>query len=196
VSVAGLLLAAGGGSRFNGPSHKLLALVNGVAIAKSAIDVVSSAGFEEVAVVMGAVDLAEFLSDGVVALHNPNWQSGLASSLQVGISWCKQRGHDAVVVGLGDTPGVPCSAWQAVRDSGAEVAVASFGGALRPPVRLSRSVWGELPSSGDAGARALWHREGAIEVACEGDPFDVDTVEDLARHQGSPLDPSTSGRRE
>ena len=179
MTIAGVLLAAGGGSRFNGPTHKLLADYRGRPVVQNAVDTLSVARFDASALVMGAVDLTAYCPESFALLNNPDWAEGLASSLQVAIAWCTERGHDAVVIGLGDSPGIPPSAWQAVRDTDADVAVASFSGALRPPVRLTQAVWPDLPRSGDAGARALWHREGTVQVPCEGDPFDIDTIEDL-----------------
>jgi CTP:molybdopterin cytidylyltransferase MocA len=144
------------------------------------LDAVAAANFDEMAVVTGAVDFDEVVPAGMLILHNPDWLFGLSSSLRVGIAWCSARGHDAVVIGLGDTPGVPTSAWEALRASDAEVAVANFNGQLRPPVRLAASRYAEIPTEGDVGARVLWHRPGTLEVSVEGDPSDIDTLEDLA----------------
>ena len=181
MTTAVLVLAAGGGSRFSGAQHKLLSPYRGRPLVASVLGAAAGCGLDACAVVAGAVELVGLVPAGMVELFNPAWESGLASSLQVGLDWCRAEGHDAVVIGLGDMPGVPASAWAAVAESNAEVAVASFDGELRPPVRLGRSVWDETPRSGDAGARSLWHRPGTVEVPCEGDPADVDTTEDLDR---------------
>jgi len=181
MSVAGLVLAAGGGSRFVGPTHKLLAPYRGKPLVATVLAAAAAAGFDELAVVAGAVEFSAVVPPGMMVLDNPDWATGLSSSLRVGIAWCIEQNHDAVVIGLGDTPGVPTSAWEALRLADADVAVASFGGQLRPPVRLSAARYAEVPTEGDVGARVLWHRPGTLEVACEGDPSDIDTIEDLQR---------------
>jgi CTP:molybdopterin cytidylyltransferase MocA len=147
-----------------------------------ALEHVSAAGFDEVIVVLGAVDLSKVLGT-VVIVNNPEWASGQAYSLHAGIAAAEQRGHEVVVVGLGDQPFVPPSAWSAVANANSPIAVASFAGQRTPPVRLARSVWPLLPTGGDVGARELMlaRPDLVIEIACDGEALDIDTVEDLAR---------------
>jgi CTP:molybdopterin cytidylyltransferase MocA len=79
---------------------------------------------------------------------------------------------------------IPEEAWRRVAEAGARpIVTATFGGERRPPVRLAREVWAALPVTGDEGARALMRRrpQDVGEVACPGEPADVDTLEDLAR---------------
>ena len=185
MTVAAVVLAAGGGRRFSGPAHKLLTPFRGRPLVSWAVASAAAAGngFDEVVVVEGAVPLADVVPPDVVVVHNPRWADGQATSLGVAVEHARGRGHDAVVIGLGDQPLVPASAWRAVREAPATppIAVASYGGRRGNPVRLPASVWDSLRFDGDEGARELMRRQPSLvgEVACEGNPADVDTVEDL-----------------
>lgn len=194
MTTAAVVLAAGEGSRFDGPSHKLLAPFRGrplvVWAVEAAVEAAGSGVLDEVLVVTGAVDVAPALAaaglaDRVTLVANPRWAEGQATSLAAAVAAAGAAGHDAVVVGLGDQPLIPSEAWRRVAgaDPAWPIVVATYGGERRNPVRLAATVWPELPSEGDAGARVLLARrpELAGEVACPGEPADVDTQEDLTR---------------
>ena len=186
TSTAAVLLAAGAGSRFTTSDearHKLLAPFKGHTVVWWAAQAALSAGIGETWVVAGAVDLAGALPDGVCVLRNPDWQSGQASSLQTAVSAARDRGLEAVVVGLGDQPLVEAQAWTNVAGSSSPVAVGTYNGARRNPVKLSSLVWQLLPVSGDEGARSLIRSRPDLveEVPCPGEAADIDTREDLIR---------------
>lgn len=182
--VAAIVLAAGAGSRFEGSEHKLNTLINGRSVLDRTLDAVCAAGFDEVLLVQGALDLRQFAkSHDVTLVDSPNWARGQAHSLQAAIAVARERGHRAVVVGLGDQPMVPTSAWRSVGASAGLIVTATFDRKRRPPVKLHRDVWDDLPTEGDEGARALMlaRPELVHELACPGDPTDIDTAEDLAK---------------
>jgi CTP:molybdopterin cytidylyltransferase MocA len=187
VTVGAVVLAAGGGTRFaagGGGVHKLVAPFRGRPLVQWAVEAASWSRVGRVAVVEGAVALGEALAGfDVEVLANPRWTEGQATSLGVAVAWARAAGMSAVVVGLGDQPLVPASAWRAVANAGSEppIAVATYDGRRGNPVRLAASVWDRLSFSGDEGARELMRREPDVwgAVACEGNPADVDTVEDL-----------------
>ena len=178
MSTAAVVLAAGGASRFEG-DHKLLTPFRGRPLVEWAIGAAGT--LDELIVVTGAVDVS--VPSTACQVRNASWHLGIATSLQAAIVVAEQRGHDAVVVGLGDQPMVPAEAWRAVAASTSPIAVATYDGRRGNPVRLAAEVWPLLPTTGDEGARVLMRErpELVAEVACAGDPADVDTREDLAR---------------
>jgi molybdenum cofactor cytidylyltransferase len=192
VTVAAVILAAGGGRRYAGDGHKLRARLRGRPLVAHAVAHAVAAGLDEVVVVTGAVDLDDLLGPasgawtpaaGPTLIPNPRWAEGQATSLQVAVAHARAAHHHALVVGLGDQPFVGAQAWRAVAACDAPVAVATFEGARRPPVRLAAAVWPLLPTTGDEGARGLLRSRPDLvsEVPCQGRPVDIDTLEDLAR---------------
>jgi len=180
---AAVVLAAGGGTRWEGDGHKLLAELEGRPLAAHALAAAADAGLDELIVVTGSVDLSAVIPDGATVIHNDRWVEGQAGSLHLALSHAATAGHDAVVVGLADSPGVPTEAWRALASVDAVLAVATFDGRRRPPTLIGRSLWGDLPETGDEGARMLLVERSdlVVEVPCPGDPADVDTMEDLRR---------------
>ena len=178
-----VVLAAGAGSRFGGGTHKLLAPLRGRPLVSWAVAAALEAGLPTV-VVAGAVDVTDALADlHATVIQNPRWSEGQATSLRVAVGVAQAEDHDAIVVGLGDQPFLAPAAWAGVAASPAAIAVATYGGRRGQPVRLAAEVWGDLPSAGDEGARRLLAgtRHAVAEVACPGDPADIDTQEDLRR---------------
>ena len=186
--VLAVLLAAGGGSRYEGETHKLLAPLDGRPLLAHAIDALRASGLEAV-VVTGAVDVRHLVPEGLAAVDNPSWEAGQATSVRVGIDEARRRGHDAVVVGLGDQPFVTGAAWRAVAAADAAVAVATYDGRRGHPVRLGDQVWDLLPAGGDEVGRAVMRGrpELVLEIPCDAGhtrtdrTADIDTLEDLRR---------------
>lgn len=183
MAIAGVVLAAGSGTRFEGATHKLLAEVAGIPIVVKAVEAALSAGFDQLYVTSGAADLGRVLPEAVTLIEVPDWKLGQARSLACALGQAAVDGHAAVVVGLGDQPFVPASAWRTVGASRGKIVMASFDGQRRPPVKLESSVWDLMPVTGDFGARHLIEQRPDLvsTVACVGNPVDIDTTEDLER---------------
>lgn len=165
------------------PAHKLLAPFRGRPLVSWALESALAAGLERTWVVTGAVQLDGAVPPGVEVIHNPHWERGQASSLQAALLAADEAGLGAVVVGLGDQPMIPPAAWAAVASGPGPIVIASYSGKRRNPVRLDRQVWSETAAAGDEGARSLMRLRPELvrEVACAGDPADIDTLEDLHR---------------
>ena len=179
-----VLLAAGGGSRFGGLHHKLLTAVAGKTVYEWALQSALAANIGPVAVVWGSVELPRHeASEAVTYLHNEQWATGMASSVQRALQWANERGLQSVVIGLGDQPCIPPSAWTAVAHSTSPLAVATYAGVRANPVKLHAEFFALVPKTGDEGARSLLrsHPELVAEVPCTGSGIDVDHVEDIER---------------
>lgn len=178
-AVAGLLLAAGEGARLGTP--KALLEFGGERLVDRGVRLLQEGGCHPVVVVLGA---ATVQVRGAVTVRNPDWRSGMGSSLRAGLAALPAEPR-AVVIALVDQPLVRPEAVRALIGSGAEVAVATYGGRRRNPVLLGRRHFAEVAAlaRGDVGARPFLaaHSELVTEVPCPGDPADIDTPDDLAR---------------
>ncbi|MEV0399021.1 nucleotidyltransferase family protein [Actinoallomurus sp. NPDC050550] len=181
---AGLLLAAGEGRRLGIP--KALVEIDGVRLVDRGARMLHEAGCTPIVVVTGAaaVDVA-----GAVVIHNPDWRTGMASSLRAGLS-ALAPDCPAVVIALVDQPRVTAAAVRRLRaahESGARVAVATYGGRPRNPVLIAHEHFAEAAAgaSGDVGARGFLraHPELVVAVPCDdvAAADDIDTPEDLQR---------------
>jgi CTP:molybdopterin cytidylyltransferase MocA len=190
--VVAVVLAAGAGTRFRGPGHKLDAAVGGRTLVDRAVGAAVSAGVGPV-VVVTAGQLASDIHPSVVHVVNDRWAEGQITSLRRGIEAARELGAGAVIVGLGDQPFVTPDAWRAVAAADAAIAVATYDGRRGHPVKLRADVWDLLPREGDEGARSLMRLRPDLVagVPCDGSPIDIDTVEDLRRWQNNS---STSSR--
>ena len=208
TSVAGVLLAAGQGSRFGQP--KALVELDGQTLAERGVNLLRAGGADPILVVTGAVQVK---LNGTHAIHNEQWHTGMGSSLCVALR-ALQEGADgdrsattldvaAVVVALADQPLVGAEAVArliAAYRGGASVAVAAYDGQPRNPVLLAREHWPEViaTATGDRGARAFLRARPdlvtLVECGDTGSPDDIDTPADLARvtsrYRGSHLPPA------
>ena len=189
-TVAGILLAAGEGSRLGQP--KALVELGGQTLAERGVELLRAGGADPVIVVTGAAPVE---IPGVRIVHNPQWRSGMGSSLVAGLQALEhQLTPGAAVIALADQPLVGAEAVRrliaAYRD-GAGVAVAAYAGKPRNPVLIAREHWAAVTetAAGDTGARPFLraHPELVTLVECgdTGSPDDVDTPEDLARVRGA-----------
>jgi nicotine blue oxidoreductase len=180
--IAGLLLAAGEGRRFGRP--KALVEFHGERLVDRGVRVLRSAGCSPVLVVTGAVTVEAI---GAVIVPNPDWRSGMGSSLRTGLA-ALPLSLPAVVVALVDQPRVTPEAVRRLleaRGSGARIAVATYAGRPRNPVLISAEHFQEVAelAVGDVGARAFLraHPELVTFVPCDdvAAPDDIDTPADL-----------------
>jgi molybdenum cofactor cytidylyltransferase len=188
VTVAGVVLAAGAGTRFGGA--KQLADLDGRPLLQHAVDVACAAPeLDRVVVVLGARagDVRGALAPGrAEVVVCDGWEEGLAASLRCGVD--AVAGASWVVVTLGDEPALPVEAIALVVEAAlaapAEVAAvrATWNGRPGHPVALRGDTAARTRDvRGDVGARAVLEGLPVLEVECGdlGAPIDVDTRADL-----------------
>ena len=191
--IAGILLAAGSGSRFGG--DKLLhPLGDGVAIAAHAARNLLAVLPDVVAVVRwGDFPLYEMLEqEGCQVTMFQGAARGMGASLAHGIG--QARAADGWVIALADMPRIApntIGSIVAALEEGATVAAPVHAGERGHPVGFGGALREELLAlDGDQGARAVLERHrGAVRLIECGDPnvlYDIDRKSDLAPKPGGP----------
>src|SRR5215475_1952710 len=117
--IAGLLLAAGGASRFG--SQKLVAPFRGEPLVRHAASRLASVTDGGLAVVGKDADTVRgaLSGCGLTVVENPNWRDGLSSSLKFGLANLDPS-VDAVIVALGDQPELDAEVSTLTGDMGAK----------------------------------------------------------------------------
>jgi molybdenum cofactor cytidylyltransferase len=182
---AGLILAAGAGTRF-GAQTKQLAVLRGKPLLQHAVDAMNAA-LERAVVVLGhdadAIRAAVDFGPTRVVLCE-DWAQGQGLSLRAGVAALADA--DVVAITLGDQPFItPAVIGEAIAQLGDFDAVrAVYDGRPGHPVVLGRRVLAAVPElAGDAGARELLarFRVRRWEAGHLASATDVDTQEELAR---------------
>ena len=181
--------AAGGSRRLGRP--KQLEPWGSTTLLGHVIDLVESFPVDETWVVVGA-DLDRVVNEigprPVGIIQNPDWETGLASSLRVGLDALTQLSKaDGALVFLGDQPVVRADVVTALiekhRRSKAMAIVPKYRYSQGNPVLIDRALWPRLMSlEGDQGAQRLLqaHSEWVEEVWFDSlPPRDIDTQADV-----------------
>jgi CTP:molybdopterin cytidylyltransferase MocA len=190
LRAAGVILAAGTGSRFGG--DKLLAMVDGRPLVRHVVDAAVAAGLDPIVVVeppRGALARVELAPAQRVV--NPNPDEGLSSSVRLGLRALDaddQITVDAAVILPADQPRVRAATIRALIAAAGEsprtpFVVARHVDGAPNPVLARRSIWrlaDELAGDRGFGPTLATHPELVREVAIDASNPDVDTAADLA----------------
>jgi molybdenum cofactor cytidylyltransferase len=199
--ITAVLLAAGTAKRFDG-TQKLLALVptqdSRVPLVRHSVAGLLEAGLKQIVVVTGRDEKeVRRALDGmdVELVHNPDYASGLSSSLKRGVAAAMRLwpAMEALLVALGDQPLTGTGVLEALLSSERSpedrirhpIVAPRYRGELGNPVLFAREFLPDLllELTGDRGARVII--EGNLSRVRYVDfdramPLDVDTVSDLA----------------
>jgi len=175
ATAAGVLLAAGAGTRFGMP--KVLA-AQGEWLA-SGVEALHRGGCDDVVVVLGAAIVE--VPAPARAVIAADWADGLSASLRAGISAIDA---DYAVVQTVDTPDIGADVVRrvltAARSSPSGLARARYGETPGHPVVVARRHWPELMRGlvGDEGARPFLSARGDVVAV---DCADLATGQDIDR---------------
>ncbi|MEO8626086.1 MAG: nucleotidyltransferase family protein [Candidatus Limnocylindrales bacterium] len=185
---AGVVLAAGVGSRFGG--QKLLAELNGTPILQYVLNLAVAAALEPVVVVLGSdadALVTRLWWRDEVRLVNPEPWRGISSSVQMGLASLDLSEAERAVVLLGDQPRLSAAQLGtilAVRpDDARPFVVPRYAGVPGNPVLLERAAWPLAAQlTGDAGMAQLFGANPDLVryVDVAGINPDIDTRSDLA----------------
>jgi nicotine blue oxidoreductase len=193
MSVVGVVLAAGGGSRMGMP--KAVLEFRGQPLITRTVRTALAGGCHTVCAVVGAeVRKATSYAEaaGAFVAVNDAWAEGMGGSLRAGLDSVERAVPDAsaALVLLVDQPDITANAIAAVLSAqrGADdkvLAAAVYEGRRGHPVLIGRAHWDALRPTlvGDVGARTYLqaHLDELILVPCDAiaDPRDLDRPEDL-----------------
>ena len=186
--IAGVILAAGGSTRF-GTTKQLLDW-KGKPLVAHAAETALAGGLSPVLVVTGADHsrVTRSLENlPVKCVHNPDWEQGQSSSVRTGIE-SLPRNVGAVIFLLVDQPFIPPELIQRLVKAHAvkraPIIHPQVNNERANPVLFDRDVFQELSSlEGDTGGRVLFNSFPARVVLWENDLIrkDIDTPEDLEK---------------
>jgi len=156
----GAIVLAAGLSRRAGIVNKLLSPVNGTAMVRGVVDMLSALPVDPVVVVTGfeASEIRNALSGcPVVFAHNADFAEGMGGSIGCGVA-AMPDGIDGALICLGDMPHVKSDTIlkliEVFRDK--EICVPVRGGKQGNPVLFSSAYFSELKSiKGDKGGKSL-----------------------------------------
>ena len=140
---AGLVLAAGEGRRLGGP--KAPVVVGSERLVDRAVRVLREGGCAPVLVVLGAWT-GEVPHARVVV--NPDWATGMGSSLRAGLAALADEACDRVVVTLVDLPDVTSAAVGRLVAADGDLVAATYDGRRGHPVMLGRAHWAPAAEAG------------------------------------------------
>lgn len=192
--VAGILLAAGGSTRFG--ADKLATRWGDRTLLERSALAMLDAGLDPVLAVVQPGPRSH-MSDRVTCVINDRWRTGIASSVQTGLAaLVGEKSVCAAVLAPADQPWCGPSVYRQLLDrfrdsvqgdsgegdSGEGIVVATFNGAMRNPVLLARRRWSLADSiDGDTGLSAVVRTLSPMTVECSsiGSIADIDSHADL-----------------
>jgi len=188
-----VILAAGASTRMGFPKQAIK--VQGISLLRRAVTAALNGGCSPVVVVTGAhaeTSRNEIGGLEVEEVFNPDWETGMGSSIRAGISALERAAPNikGAVILVCDQPAVTADhilrLVRARSESGAALAASRYGGTYGAPAAFGRGLFRELSLlEGASGAKQIIRKYESqahfIELP-DGD-VDLDTFEDVFRYR-------------
>lgn len=132
-------------------------------------------------------------------LHNPDWETGMGSSIRVGARAGARQDLDALILALADQPLVTAEHYQRLVETfhvtGCPVVASGYAGVAGVPALFARELFpGLVALPPEQGCQGLIARHpDKIVVPCSAAGLDVDTPEDYRRLTGQSYTPAPTG---
>ncbi|AMR34025.1 hypothetical protein A0256_22545 [Mucilaginibacter sp. PAMC 26640] len=189
--MAGLIILAAGASRRLGKPKQNL-IYKGETLLQRAVNTAIASECSPVVLVLGAnADAIEstLVPGKFTIVINPDWQSGMASSVKLGINEiAKDKTIDAAVIMLCDQPFVTPELINSLLHyrgtTGKTIIGSAYKNTVGVPALFDRSVFNKLEElQGDEGARLLLKNQAQDVFAVKFDEgiIDIDTAEDYSQ---------------
>ncbi|MEZ0610702.1 NTP transferase domain-containing protein [Fibrella sp. WM1] len=189
MTIGTIILAAGQSSRLGEP--KQLLEQNGQPLVRHMAQLAVDLNAGPIVVVVGAhaEAVSEALHDlKVRKLPNPDWQSGMASSIKAGVALLAPTQPEAILILLTDQPYVSRALVEQLietaRSTHKPIVASQYGDTLGVPILFRPAYYEALQQlTGDTGARLLVQQnpDDVASVPFEQGRIDLDTPEDVAR---------------
>ncbi|NLB51526.1 MAG: nucleotidyltransferase family protein [Syntrophomonadaceae bacterium] len=190
IRIEGLVLAAGLSSRMG--TNKMLIKVNGSVIIEKTIAVLMESPISNITIVLGncSNEIMKALEYYPVNfIYNPDYESGMSSSIKCGIKWAAEQSDiEAVLVILGDMPFIKNDTIsfliEEYKKNNSAIIVPRYKGRNGHPVLFSREMFQYiLTIKGDNGAREVINNFSDqvlfLDVDDPGITIDLDTKQDI-----------------
>ena len=191
LKIGGIILAAGGSSRLGRPKQFLQ--FEGKTLLRRAAEAMDASVCDPVIAVLGAeseTGTAEIGDLSVRSCVNPKWDTGMSSSIKLGLSEliALEPQIDAVVITLCDQPFVTAETIGRLvakfQETRKHLIAAKYDGVVGVPALFSREMFSALAKlEGDKGARDLLRDpDASIEtIEIKEAAIDIDTPDDAGR---------------
>ncbi|WP_018616103.1 nucleotidyltransferase family protein [Segetibacter koreensis] len=183
-----IILAAGSSSRLGHPKQKIV--YNGRTLLQQTVETAIHSKCNPVIVILGA-DAEKIHPDiekeEIFVYHNPDWEQGMSSSIQIGITMLKKIAphvSDAILM-VSDQPFVDTALLNDLINKkaaiGKEIIACSYSNTLGVPALFNKKFFPELLLlKGQEGAKKLLikHKESVAAIPFPLGSIDIDTVKD------------------